>query len=348
MKNLSILIIVLIIVLIAALIIIPNRHSIFSGPSKEPTSSPSATPHISGDPEKTPSSIEKDKEISFKDPYLEGLVREILKKPVGNIFLSEVSAIKEIEAPVYGIQHLDDLVYFSSLERLNLRGNKINDISALEGLVNLKYLDLSHNFSALSIQSGEGLNLNPLKSLTRLEELYLDKNYITNISPLANLVSLRKLSLKQNRLKDISPLERLVKLDTLDLSVNYHLEDNEPKAIADIEVLRKLVLLEKLDINDNMISNLSPLEALPKLKVLYAPNNKIVSIDCFFENESIEELDVEFNIILDFKVILTMPSLKVLYYEGNPIADYEPIDLFEESKNDDSDNGNFNNNPEIV
>lgn len=327
MKKLSVLIIVLIIILIVVLFIIPKRPSTLVGTSDEPILTPS--PSNQDLPEKTPT-IEKDKEISFKDPHLEDLIRDMINKPIGSIFLSELITIKEIEAPVYRIHHIDDLVYFTSLEKLDLRGNKINDISALKELVNLRYLDLSHNFSALGVQSGAGLNLDALKNLTRLEDLYLDKNYISNIEPLANLVSLKNLSLRHNRLHDISPLERLVKLTSLDLSENFHTEDNEPRAIADIGPLNNLLALERLEIEDNMITDLSPLADLENLSFLNAAYNKIASIDCFLENGSIIDLNVADNIIIDFDVILTMPSLRKLNYTGNPIGDYRAITSFEE------------------
>ena len=61
------------------------------------------------------------------------------------------------------ITNLTGLEYALNLQKLSLRLNRIKTISALSGLSNLQYLDLSRNFGIK--------DLSPLAGLTQLEHL---------------------------------------------------------------------------------------------------------------------------------------------------------------------------------
>lgn len=129
-------------------------------------------------------------------------------------------------------------------KRFQARGEGIRDLSFLEGLTQLKELDLWDN----DIE-----DLSPLASLTGLRELWLPYNLISDLSPLAGLDKLVQLKVYGNQIKSLEPLRGLTSLNTLDLRGN----PLEPGALA---CLRKCKRLGMLDLSNTGLGDVSGLE----------------------------------------------------------------------------------------
>jgi len=92
---------------------------------------------------------------------------------------------EEGDAALQGISNL------TCLEVLNLWGaNVSSDVSPLEKLTNLKWLNLSS--TGIS-------NISSLKNLIKLRKLYLDHTNVSDVSSLKNLVNLEWLSLDSTK-----------------------------------------------------------------------------------------------------------------------------------------------------
>lgn len=306
-----------------------DESSVTPGAPSAPTHDPAVTPSI-------------DPEIHFKDVNLENVVREHLNKNIGPIFVSDVREIKVLSARVRGILNIEDLVFFSGLEELDLYGNRISDLRPLSKLINLKSLTISANYSPLYASGSSGLDLTPLKSLSKLETLRADSNFITDISPLSHLTSLKVLSLSKNRISDVAALKSLTLLVHLNLSANIGTQADTP-GISDISCISDMKHLEYLDVSDNIIVSLEAAALLENLKTVLANGNLISDISYFAGNHSIVYLNCEYNLIPVFDVILEMRGLQTVLYHGNFIVDYEAIDAFYASRPDPYANNLFTN-----
>jgi len=87
----------------------------------------------------------------------------------------------------------------------------ISDLSPLNGLTNLRYLNLYEN---------QNPDITALAGLTNLTELNLGRNKITDLTPLTGLSQLTYLKLWENHVTDLTPLTGLTKLRKLNLYGN--------------------------------------------------------------------------------------------------------------------------------
>ncbi|MEW6754224.1 MAG: leucine-rich repeat domain-containing protein [Candidatus Latescibacterota bacterium] len=127
--------------------------------------------------------------VTFRDPFLEAAIREVLSRPDGE--LDEASLL--------------------TLTQLSARGRGIVHLEGLERLTHLQVLDLAMNLV---------YDLAPLSALSELERLDLEDNRVSDISPLRPLVRLRFLLLATNLVEDITPLVDLPDLASVDLMGN--------------------------------------------------------------------------------------------------------------------------------
>lgn len=129
--------------------------------------------------------------------------------------------------------------------------NKISDISNLEDLVNLTYL----NLQGTSVSS-----LDDLKKLTKLDTLNISHSNISDLDDLKTLKSITHLDISYNSLNttDVKALRELTNLKYLDASNND---------IDDVSVLRGLGSLTTLYLEDNPIKDYTPI--LDVTKSLY-------------------------------------------------------------------------------
>ena len=95
-----------------------------------------------------------------------------------------------------------------NLQSLDLRYNRVVDVSGLSSLKGLQLLDLGDN----SVVDVSGLS-----SLANLKELYLFNNSVVDVSGLSSLKGLQSLDLGGNSISDVSGLSSLVNLEKLDL-----------------------------------------------------------------------------------------------------------------------------------
>ena len=98
----------------------------------------------------------------------------------------------------------------TSLETLKLKGNSIDNISALSNLTGLTLLNLKDN---------DIVTISALSELTNLEHLRLDGNSITDVQPLTSLVDLEKLWISGNALTNAHLLSSLTNLTTIDITI---------------------------------------------------------------------------------------------------------------------------------
>lgn len=153
--------------------------------------------------------------ISFPDSNLQCKIREKIKKTSGDIYISDVEHIEDLQLDRNNIKDLEGIQYLTNLIYLDLRNNKINDISPLAKLTNLTDLYLSDNYIN---------DISPLAGLTNLISLDLSFNEINDVSSLAELTNLTKLHLRSNEINDISPLAGLTNLTSLYLNDNQILD----------------------------------------------------------------------------------------------------------------------------
>ncbi|QVK17825.1 leucine-rich repeat domain-containing protein [Mycoplasmatota bacterium] len=220
----------------------------------------------------------------FQDNRLKKYVYNVLKKDSNStITLEECQSITELDLSNKGIRSLEGLQYFINMKSLNLRDNKISDLSPIKnalklealsfintkidklddisGLVNLKILYISSNIK----------DLKPISNLFNLEELYGFETSIKNLNPIRDLKTLKHLILPLSNVSDISPIINLDSLKSLIL---------EGKRIKEQQLLLEFKSLKLVCANDLTKKIISDLEAI---NCEYSPSylfvDKLESID---------------------------------------------------------------------
>jgi len=129
-------------------------------------------------------------------------------------------------------KHLPLIGRLTSLQKLDLTYNQIEEIEGLDNLANLQTLGLNGN----NIKEIQGLS-----NLTSLQELWLDDNQITKIQGLDNLTSIQKLDLFGNQIMDATPLKALLlnqkKANKKVLDISGSLDKKTPLTTPPIEVI---------------------------------------------------------------------------------------------------------------
>lgn len=145
-------------------------------------------------------------------------------------------------------------------KQLDLSGKGIKNIAHIEGLSNIKFLDL------IDLSNNQFSEINGLERLENLKTLNLSNNKIGEIKNLNDLLNLESLELSENKIKEIQGLHTLINLENLNLSNNQ---------ISEIVNLDQLVKLEMLNVSGNNIEEIQGLEKMINLEHLYTSGNPV-------------------------------------------------------------------------
>ncbi|SDB81135.1 Leucine rich repeat-containing protein [Pelagirhabdus alkalitolerans] len=143
----------------------------------------------------------------------------------------------------YRIEDISILAGFTSLEKLSLRDNHIQDATPLNTLINLEELDLSQN----PLKNGD---VQFLENFENLSHLNLRESNIQDIQFLEDLDELTYLNLHSNeKIYNFTPIQDLVGLETL-IIPNVPIGEH-------IEVLENLTNLTRLNVRNTGIEDVS-------------------------------------------------------------------------------------------
>ncbi|MBK7106242.1 MAG: leucine-rich repeat domain-containing protein [Ignavibacteriae bacterium] len=233
-------------------------------------------------------------ESKFEDAVLEAYIRFELKDPKGELTKEK----------------LESMTSFNSL-------GIFGDVTSLIGIENCI------NFEILNLSSNKITDLEPLSSLTKLEELNLNQNRIlADISPLANLINLKILDLSTNIIADISPLKNLTQLTFLSLAWN---------PITDIAALEGMTELRELYINYSVqngpkLKNTHVISRLTKLETLWVGDYDIEEISFVSTLTNCDYMSLNFNTVSDITGISNCNKLYKLKLDNNNLTDITPLE----------------------
>lgn len=210
---------------------------------------------------------------------LKGLVNNIKstiteKRPVeldNNVYSKELQILDKIELSGLDISNISGLENCVNSIDIDLSSNnKITNVSVLSQITNLKSLNLSNNTK---------IKKESLSQLIELDTLIMDSADIDNeyIVEIGKLLNLRKLSLKNNHISDLSGLSSLDKLN------EFYLDNNQ---IFDLRPIRNQIENAKLNSNKYSIKN----------QAVYVERPYINSGEFVFENIIYNSNDIEKNV----------------------------------------------------
>ena len=208
------------------------------------------------------------------DPGLEGVIRETLRKPTGEIFASDLEQLTMLRAGSVDMARSGGRTAETRYTTEDLASKNIADLTGLELCINLKILWLNKN---------QLTDISQLAYLTDLERLEIPFNQITDLSPLVSLTKLNWLRIEGNEISDISTLASLTNLKNLNLATNQ---------ISTLSPLASLSELTRLELGGNQITDISALAGLTELRELQLHNNNIIDILPLVENSGISEGDM--------------------------------------------------------
>lgn len=253
-----------------------------------------------------------DNTIQFADKVLARRLLEMTEPKIdadgdGKITFEEAAAVKELqlgfdvkpESTVDCVTDITGLEYFTSLETLSLKYNKVSDIKPIEGISTLKVLILGENpISSINLDKlGELTDLRlygtdisdiDLTKTPKLESLYLQRTNVSKVdlTPLQSLdqALLNKCSslteLKASNLPSITRIDAVeCNLKSFEISDcpslrELHLNSNKLTSIK----MTNLAMLMRLNVYDNQLTSID-VSNLPLLMWLFVYDNQLTSID---------------------------------------------------------------------
>ena len=198
------------------------------------------------------------------------------------IYLKNMSYLKAINLNGTKIKSLNGLNP-KSLEFLFCRDLGLTDIDGLTGSTKLIVLDFSGN----DVES-----LIPLRLNTQIEELYFNANEVIDLSPIARLTTLEKLHCGKNKeIKSLAPLRgmyNLVELDVFNTGIESLQDISGLTKITRLDIsftkinslypMRHLKYLTYLAFSGNHLDNYGVLDGFQYLKTLKCAQTNISDI----------------------------------------------------------------------
>ena len=228
------------------------------------------------------------------------------------------------------IEDISVLENCKDLMFLLLGNNQISDISSLSGCTQLYKLELQDN----QIQDAS-----PLSNCHDLVTLNLDGNQLTDLSCLSECEKLESLSFRRNAVSDLKFCENMIVLQSLRASDNQistldglqnvtqlkevRLDKNK---ISDISLLAKNEEhLETAVLDENQISDLTPLRACTNLKGLSVNKNQLTTLRGLQECQKLFFLSASGNRISDISALESCPELYMADLGENQITDVSAL-----------------------
>ena len=215
------------------------------------------------------------------------------------------SDVKELNLSSRGITDISALAACRELERLDLTGNKISDITPLMDIPGLKELVIKDN---------QVTDLRPLMALNTLAYINAEGNGITSTVPLGSLTGLKELHLAGNPISDYSGLSRLYSLETLGLE-DTGLQDDDLDSLKGLSNLRLLTITNNPELGGEAVDKLKS-----ALSASYVEHDDLVySIEIGGEKfrEDLTELDLSNRALTDISALALFKNLQIVNLRGN-------------------------------
>jgi len=262
------------------------------------------------------------------DPQLEAAVRCAVGNLSGTLSVQDLQTLTNLSVRNRGVTNLMGLQFATNLAALDSSQNAIGSLTPLQGLTQLRSLELDRNRGSIT-------TIAPLSGLTNLTRLVLGGVYVGNHSPLTNLTGLVALGLRDCGVVGLNSFDRLTKLSYLDLSQN---------GITNISGLAGLTNLDYLDLRWNRLTNLNSqwtgptnlaslylggnylsnaptLQALPRLTLLNLDGNGLKNLSPLAGLTNLTYLSLSRNPITNYSVLSGLANLTSLELSGNNIWD---------------------------
>lgn len=170
-------------------------------------------------------------------------------------------------------EDLENLIYMTKLERIELSDNNLYDISILRNIPSLTEIDANNNYIS---------DISFLKDLPNMEIVVMNNNMISDISVFQNFSTIKKIWMCDNFIGDISYIAKNNKMTELgfsncnigDLSAVKEMSELQMLHVAycgitDISPLSDCTSLTDLNLSGNDISDYSPIENLNIENIYY-------------------------------------------------------------------------------
>lgn len=168
--------------------------------------------------------------------------------------------------------------------------------------------------------SGRGMigSLNDLRQMPFLEKVVIEYQPQLDISALADCGGVRELSLVGDDLdsRDIEALRGMTQLKKLNLGWND---------ISDISALSGLTELTGLSLWGNSIDNIQPAKDLKQLIYFDFSDNRVADISALSEMKKLQQLWMYHNQVADISSVASLGELRVLMLRDNPVGNPEAV-----------------------
>lgn len=152
------------------------------------------------------------------------------------------------EVEIEGCRHLKTIQLY----------NSVSDVSFMRNMKQVEVLDLINNHGLSDISALEGM--------LKMKRLELDQTDISDISAVRNMKDLEYISINETKVHDISPLEKLTKLKEIDMYGT---------PVEDISILANLPKIEVINAQKTNVEDVSSFIKTGKIKVLYIEKSKL-------------------------------------------------------------------------
>ena len=267
----------------------------------------------------------------------------------GNTFMqnlmpvSRLTNLRSLNIANTEIGFLQPIQGLANLESLNISHTYINDLNPLHDMGNLKYLNIMHtpinDISALvnddNIEVIEADSTTIGKSqvvalkekqrqVTVVYQTEALKTWWNGLDPIWQAI-FRNATATQSEVPNALELQRILDLREIEITPEF--------PIISIEPLTSLTWLERLTINNQGVSDLTPLANKEFLLELNAQNNPIASLDPIESSTLLELLNIENTQIKDLGPLSKMNNLVTINASGTPVKSLKPLSNLQKLEN---------------
>lgn len=259
----------------------------------------------------------------------------------GNTFMqslmpvSRLTNLKSLNISHTEIPNLIAIQSLTNLENLNISHTYISDLQPLQEMINLKHLNISHtpvndltplvNDKGIEVILADStiIGRNQVialkehqRQVTVIYQTEVLRDWWNGLDEIWKAIFRDAISI-QNEMPDALTLQRIADLRVLKIESEY--------PIVSIEPLTNLMWLERLNINNQGVTDLKPLANKEYLVELNAQNNPISSLSPIESSTLLELLNIENTQIKDLGPLSRMNNLVTLNASGTAIKSLKPL-----------------------